>query len=1096
MRLREAVDPKPLSLLLSLIVAGPHAVRTMRRLLRGAAVGLACGLFICLGSVRPSQAQAPRFTADALRLRTASSLPPLPALRRPAAAHYDVVALRVEFQPDTSRFTTGDGTFGGDLFGGLQPKVDPLPHDADYFEAHLSFLEDYVRRASDGKTTVTTHLVPRVVRVSKPMGAYSPTGLDADADAERRKLASLIDEAWRLADAQPGLDLRGFDPARTVFVLFHAGVGRDIELLGTTLDKTPQDLPSLFFDQAVLRTLLGPSVGTLSYKGVPVTHSLLIPRTETRRAFDFIAREPFLLELSINGMLAASFFNYLGVPDLFDTRTGESAIGPFGLMDPLGIFAYFGLFPPEPMAWTKYYLGWAEPTVVATRTALTPVSLRAASLPGRNDQARVPVSDAEYFLVENRHRDPEGDGLVLRLWRDGQVHEQRIANGDETFNSRTIEGFAGGVVVGVDNYDWALPGGLDDKGNVLNGGLLVWHIDERRLREGLTRNRVNADPVRRAIDLEEADGAQDLGFPSNSPFGPDVHLGSPFDYFYKGNPVAVVDRFNRTLRLYQNRFGPDTHPSSATNAGGPSFVVLDDFSAPGAEMTFVYRQEPQGGVVPLANVSLGAAFGPGDALKGVPGWPRLLAYASEHPAPYLVAGDVTEVRPGAAPAMAAMPAVVAAADGTVWAELHQRPAAGGGPALALEMRTVGGQAAALEALPDQRLAGYRPAAPLWLTRAGNRYTARALLTNGSREAVAVLVADYDAARRAFTQVETDVAFAGERILAWAGVGEDRPARVTANTVLLPDGAARWSYALTEGEEIGHPAFGRDGSGLLGVLARPAAHELLFLLADEAVVRIDLRAYAPEVGTLTDPVLADLDGDGRLDVLVVYGASVLAFTQGGALVAGFPIRLDAVAVAQPLVARLAEGGGWSVVVAATDGYVYAFDPSAHGRLVEGFPLAAGRRLAATPLLRDGRLYAVSQDGTLHGWALAQAGAVWWGQHHGDGANSSYVGLLDAAPQADENELLDAGETYNWPNPVRDGVTYLRYRTSEDARLDVAIIDAAGGLVEAFTLDGVRGGVPGEYRWQTDAGSGLYLARVTATGTSGRTQTRIIRIAIIR
>ena len=77
--------------------------------------------------------------------------------------------------------------------------------------AHLAFLEDYVGRVSDGKTTLTTHLVPEVVRLSQPMGAYSPTGLDYASDAEMRKLAALVEAAMRpsptfnriLEDAQP-----------------------------------------------------------------------------------------------------------------------------------------------------------------------------------------------------------------------------------------------------------------------------------------------------------------------------------------------------------------------------------------------------------------------------------------------------------------------------------------------------------------------------------------------------------------------------------------------------------------------------------------------------------------------------------------------------------------------------------------------------------------------------------------------------------------------------------------------------------------------------------------------------------------------------
>src|SRR5690606_10340887 len=39
-----------------------------------------------------------------------------------------------------------------------------------------------------------------------------------------------------------------------------------------------------------------------------------------------------------------------------------------------------------------------------------------------------------------------------------------------------------------------------------------------------------------------------------------------------------------------NRFGPATYPSSRTNDGGDSFIVLEDFGPPGPEMSFSYRR--------------------------------------------------------------------------------------------------------------------------------------------------------------------------------------------------------------------------------------------------------------------------------------------------------------------------------------------------------------------------------------------------------------------------------------------------------------------------------------------------------------------------
>ncbi|MGA0256157.1 MAG: hypothetical protein ACO3NR_10700, partial [Rhodothermales bacterium] len=53
-----------------------------------------------------------------------------------APSRVDLVALMVEFQPDTTRYTTGNGTFAGPLFEEVDaPRIDPLPHTPDYFRA-------------------------------------------------------------------------------------------------------------------------------------------------------------------------------------------------------------------------------------------------------------------------------------------------------------------------------------------------------------------------------------------------------------------------------------------------------------------------------------------------------------------------------------------------------------------------------------------------------------------------------------------------------------------------------------------------------------------------------------------------------------------------------------------------------------------------------------------------------------------------------------------------------------------------------------------------------------------------------------------------
>ena len=1015
-------------------------------------------------------------------------------LQRPAASSYDVVALRVEFQPDTTRFTTGNGTFDAPLYDeSLSPNVDPLPHDAAYFQAHLDFLSHYVQRVSDGQTVVRTHIVPEVIRVSQQMGAYSPTGFDADSEAERSKLAALIQEAWALATEESSFDMAGFDIERTAFVLFHAGVGRDVELLGTTLDKTPLDLPSISFTERSLENL---GINNLRFNGFPVRNTLIIPRTETRQAFDFIADEPLLLELSINGLLAASFFNYLGVPDLFNTETGESALGPFGLMDPLGIFAFNGLFPPEPMGWTKFYLGWT-PALELDPASSDRINLEAASLlsdalspDALPSLARASISPAEYFLIENRNRDPEGDGLVMQVFKDGAIVEQRISNSDSSFTRFNIEGFTGGVVVAVDNYDWAVPGGVDDDGNALNGGLLIWHIDERRLRAGFTDNSVNADPERRAIDLEEADSAQDIGFPSNNPFAAPVDQGTPFDFFYQGNPATAITATGQEVQLYQNRFGPDTVPDSDTNEGGPSFIVLDDFSAPGPTMSFLFRREAAESIAPLFSENLGTAipFVFGSAITPLDtGQPAFLFFTGDTPQGSAAGvyredtGGIPFEREAEALRTAVLP------DGRVLlAEIRA-----GGSTVVFSVQEGAGEAEEIGSTEGLGLNVQRFASPL----VGYQQ-------NGSPTFAVIVQGPTPAERYLLTLFEDGILIPEQIDVNTYGLASDGEQLILIGhtKVVRQDGTLLWSMEALGSGVVGQPIFGRN-AGFVGIIPLIGENALLFLREDGSTERINLSHYADVLGgeqaMNAFPVLVDLDSDGRLDVLTTYGSNLVAFTQNGALVRGFPIRLSAPSVAQPLAARLTESNAWSVIVASTDGNVYAYDTGNDGRIVDGFPLAVGSRVLATPLLQNKKMYAISEEGSLKGWQLDGLGDIWWGQLYGDAQSQSYVVLSDSeqptVPEA--GGLIVDNETYNWPNPIRNGETFLRCMTREDARVEITIVDAAGALVKEMAMD-LRGGTPAEEVWQTGAASGVYFARVKATTDTGETATKLIKMAIIR
>lgn len=985
--------------------------------------------------------------------RPALSTESPPGIDRPARSNYHVVALLVEFQPDDSRFTTGDGTFDGELFEGLVPIVDPLPHDRSYFEARLRFLSNYVRRASGGATTVTSHIVPGIVRVSQPMGAYSPTGPQSGSDEEMARLAGLVDEAWNTAD--PGTALDGFESDELVFVIFHAGVGRDLELMGTTLDKTPEDLPSLFFGTSALTRLLGtlPSV-----QGRTIDHTLILPRTETRRGYDSLADEAFLAEFSINGMLAATFFSRLGVPDLFNTETGASAIGPFGLMDPLGIFAFNGLFPPEPSAWTKQYLGWANVTTAPVEDPAG-FSLSAASTTGRTSIVRVPISDAEYFLLENRFRGAED--VSLTVWRDGAYHEFTAGNETDGFSRFDISSFPGGVVVDVSNYDWALPGGLDEDGNLLSGGMLIWHIDERVIRAGLSMNRINVDPRRRGVGLREADGSQDIGYPALSDFGPQVHLGTPFDFFFENNPVRVVTRTGREIALYENRFGPDTVPSSRTNDGGNSFVQIRDFSASAETMTFIVersdspllRREPELNAGPAAA---------GSSVLTTRSAGGLLYFSRSNRDE---AGELVSLDPGTGQRT------------PLFDRVASRPAVTSNGALVVVRETsgeieviVGIETFALDA-PPSALAPIVKESSVFVVDGRGR-----LWHLGSGQTAFSCLVCEDAGDVAIASTAETVRFAADqRLYAITAQGEVLEERA------LPTGFRSASMVV-------------GGAGNVK-LFDAGTRRLLILDGSDIPGDIDTSPFIGSEGSAFLVPFVQQDQE-RPAVFLASGSSLAAFGNSGAMLAGFPIRLEAEVTAQPITVR--EDESELLLVPLSNGQLDGFRITPRGQeRAAGFPLSIGQSIRATPAVIDGILHVVSETGRMARYRFLTEVTASYAEENGDAQNARrLLRQLTEMPGVPPDFSIIEAETYNWPNPIRSGHTYIRVATSHRADIDVHVIDAAGRTLERLALNTATPAVPAEIRWDTDAVSGLYFARVRATAENGAEDVRVIKMAIMR
>ena len=87
-------------------------------------------------------------------------------------------------------------------------------------------------------------------------------------------------------------------------------------------------------------------------------------------------------------------------------------------------------------------------------------------------------------------------------------------------------------------------------------------------------------------------------------------------------------------------------------------------------------------------------------------------------------------------------------------------------------------------------------------------------------------------------------------------------------------------------------------------------------------------------------------------------------------------------------------------------------------------------------------------------------------------------------------------YNWPNPVYEHQTYIRYFLNGNAAtVAVKILDLARALVTSLTGTAFSNS-ENEITWNVaDVQSGIYYGVVEAN-IDGATETRIIKIAVVK
>ncbi len=951
-----------------------------------------------------------------------------------------ILAVMVNFQADNDGATFGNGKFGTIYSKDYGTKIlDPLPHDKNYFEAHLLFAKNYFTKVSKGKVHISYTVLTDTVTVSKTMRNYSPPSNSSDFTP----VADFSKEVWtRVDQLNPGLNFSNYN----LFAIFHAGVGRDITLPGSLGNE--RDIPSLYFSQKSLQNIYGSS-----FDGFPVSNgsfkiknSMVLPETESRELTSL--GNTFLFEITINGLLVASIASHLGLPDLFDTKTGLSAIGRFGLMDGQAIFAYNGIFPPEPSAWEKIFLGWEQPTVVDPLPGIFNISVAAKEIAASTDVSiiKIPINSSEYFLIENRIRDANADGAKITYLLNGQTFTKTFPKDTSGFRSFSVDS-VDGVVTNVDEYDWAVPG----------NGLVIWHIDENVINAKLAENKINTDKNNRGVDVEEADGIQDIGEQFTTILG-DVVIGegSSEDFWFSGNPAD----------LYENKFTRDSRPNSNSNANANSLINISSFSPIANRMTFrlVYGDSIVKPIFSKNSVLLNSSNTKLTQLKNSNKF-------------YILTGDTLNIFSD---------------NGNFLKSFTQ----------------------------------FSNVKPIALNQQNTNYV---IGIRGSKINVYKTFFDTE-----FPIVSTDILnneeissapiLAGNFIITPTQTGKLHQYSIGDTAKYIKsfissatqaikkaafDTSASHYVFITESKfyENGNEVFTSSNLKDLLLTKNSSGEFISAILIDGNKIYFHsstsgkLNEFELSASNSTNSLSAgDLKNDGENYIVFANGQNIEALNLLGSSADNFPFT-DPQAIGftgTPLIADFTGDPKAEVIAFTKDGRIFAIDGGT-GKVVDGFPISIGSELSCTPVLfiNDGKLSiaAVNKKNTFAAWQIGvNEGKLSWSEENGNSFNQSFVGAASRVNLT--NEFFPEIKVYNYPNPVYDGSTLIRYFVSEDSKISIKIFDLAGDFVAELN-DNARGGFDNETKWDVGSiQSGVYLARIEANSTSGKSESKVIKIAVVK
>ncbi len=1001
--------------------------------------------------------QALPFAESPLRLERERpwSLPKRSLASQAPVGPIKVLCIRVSFpveNPDDPN-TTGQGNM--DYRDSVAFKednghtIDSSPHDSIYFDRHMRALDTYYGFVSRGKVQLTWDIFPpgdtMTYVAPRPMAYYG------NPDSVESRLTEFFVDCFNLADsASPEIVFSDYQAT----ILFHAGSDRQNDI---GFPPTVNDLFTGFIKS-------GTSVIVDSNDPEPettITTTMFIPEQGSQDS----------RSTALNAVMAHEFGHQLGLVDLYSTRNLFTQLGDFALMDNNGfgvgidfgfqkVFQTFGAIPVYMSAWSRAFLGFDEVVELPPGTSL---AIAAAALDTANVAriVKIPISNYEYFLIENRQQQVKISGQIG-------------AKTDSTRN--VILGPARQTSINPDDpsvlsgeYDFLLPG----------NGLLIYHVDESVAfgdadNDGLPNfqdNDLQWDASQRFVSLVEADGFVDLGGnffkgtgnandywnpttfnsltpntnPSTHSFtGANSHISISIDtsslrdhnIFISGGNSQLVDSFPIWVGYNVNNLSPISYDIDTALAGeeiitavGDKLLITDRFGGPGWQFASPLVKSL------ISFTEIITNFIGGDT--SAPALPDTLSINLFAKLPGNISCD---------PVVGALNdtefVAVAVAD-TIYAYAFIDSDPFDGPK------------------PDL----------LWRFACGD--TVRQIIYNTADSALYGLtdmslcrfdsLADISGTVVALPGIPNGACNINEATVALTSNGGT-------SQLFYARGATQETYNLGAAYVFGPLASDMNRDGTPEVVVTSALGEFLVISVDTGNTTPTFTEFARHdlsKNITTAPILTDLDGDGFPDIVVLTDGELTVLNRELFNLTGFPQEIDRdfpQSVANvPGLALDADGDGDVEVVFGAE-----VNDSLSGNLFAigldkpfGFPLPGGGSLKGAPvLIRDAvgaSLAYVGSDGFLYRWKTNDdtSGAVWRMAGY-DAARSSYFPSESLTPVVAQSGGIAENSVYCYPNPATGSQATLRYTLGRDAQsVAINIYDMTGELVDKYDGSGVGG-----------------------------------------